>query len=450
MVPGGNGEERGEGIINFHIVIQKYLGDCIFVAPNLTMKKDTTAIPFSSYQKFAIFILAITQFTVILDFMVMSPMGAIIMKTMSLTPTQFGMAVSSYAFSAGISGFLAAGFADRFDRKKLLLFFYTGFIAGTVFCGLSNTYPLLIAARIITGIFGGVIGSVSLAIMADIFDIHHRGRVMGFIQMGFGASQVLGVPVSLYVASAWGWQSPFLMIAAVASIVAVLIMTRMEPVNKHLGLQKDHNAFQHLWNTIAKRDYRIGFLATALLSIGGYMLMPFGSAFAMNNLRISELQLPVLFMTSGVSSLFIMPLVGKLSDKVDKFTIYAIASIWMMVVVLLYTNLSVTPLWIVMIFNVCMMMGMLSRMIPASALTTGIPEMNDRGAFMSINASLQQIAGGVAAVFAGKIITQKDKFSPLEHYNTLGYVIIGISVVAIFLVYRVSVVVKRKLAEPRI
>ena len=180
------------------------------------------------------------------------------------------------------------------------------------------------------------------------------------------------------------------------------------------------------------------------------MLMPFGSAFAMNNLRISELQLPVLFMTSGVSSLFIMPLVGKLSDKVDKFTIYAIASIWMMVVVLLYTNLSVTPLWIVMIFNVCMMMGMLSRMIPASALTTGIPEMNDRGAFMSINASLQQIAGGVAAVFAGKIITQKDKFSPLEHYNTLGYVIIGISVVAIFLVYRVSVVVKRKLAEPRI
>src|SRR4051794_12106079 len=121
------------------------------------MKKDTVKVPFTSYQKFAIFILAITQFSVILDFMVMSPLGDMLMKSLKLKPPQFGFAVSAYAFSAGISGLLTAGFADKFDRKKLLLFFYTGFILGTLCCGLANSYFLLITARIITGIFGGVI-----------------------------------------------------------------------------------------------------------------------------------------------------------------------------------------------------------------------------------------------------------------------------------------------------
>jgi predicted MFS family arabinose efflux permease len=198
---------------------------------------------------------------------------------------------------------------------------------------------------------------------------------------------------------------------------------------------------------VAKRDYRIGFMATALLSIGGYMMMPFGSAFAINNLHITQYQLPALFMVSGISSLIIMPLIGKISDKVDKFAIFAIATVWMMAVVGMYTHLSVTPLWIVMIFNITMMMGIMSRMIPAGALTTGIPEMQDRGAFMSINASLQQIAGGIAAAFAGTIVVQKDKFSPLEHYDTLGYMVMSVSLIAIFLVYRVSVLVKKKLKE---
>ena len=143
---------------------------------------------FSSYQVLVIVLLALTQFTVVLDFMVMSPLGDILMKSMNMTTTQFGLVVSAYAFSAGIAGILTAGFADRFDRKKLLLFFYIGFILGTLFCGIANTYPLLIAARIITGIFGGVIGSISMAILADLFLPQQRGRVIGFLQMGFGSS----------------------------------------------------------------------------------------------------------------------------------------------------------------------------------------------------------------------------------------------------------------------
>lgn len=411
------------------------------------MKQNTTVIPFTPYQKFVIFILAVTQFTVILDFMVMSPLGVMIMKTMKLEPKQFGVAVSAYAFSAGISGLLTAGFADKFDRKKLLLFFYIGFILGTIFCGVANTYPLLIAARIITGLFGGVIGSVSMAIIADIFDIHHRGRVMGFITMGFGGSQVLGVPISMYIADKWGWQMPFVMVAALAAIVVFLIAIKLQPVTKHLEVKSEKNAFIHLLHTVQRREYRIGFLATALLSIGGFMMMPFGSAFAVNNLHVPQGRLPVMFMMSGVSSLIIMPLIGRFSDKIDKFKLFAIASVWMAVIVVVYTNLSVTPFWLVIALNIMMMMGIMSRMIPSGALVSGLPQMQDRGAFMSINSSLQQIAGGIAAVFAGFVVHQQTETSPLEHYNTLGYIIVGITALAIFMVYRVSVMVKAKLAE---
>jgi predicted MFS family arabinose efflux permease len=414
------------------------------------MAKDAAKIPFSSYQKFVIFILAMTMFSVVLDFMVMSPMGDMLMKSLSLKPTQFGFAVSAYAFSAGTSGLLTAGFADRFDRKKLLLFFYCGFILGTFFCSMATTYPLLLVARIITGLFGGVIGSIAMAIVTDLFDIHHRGRVMGFIQMGFGASQVLGIPISLYIANKWGWQSPFLMVAILAALVAVLIAVKLNPVNKHLLIKNDRNAFHHLLHTVSQRNYRIGFLSTCFLSIGGFMMMPFGSAFAINNLHITQQQLPMTFMTSGVSSLVIMPVIGKLSDRIDKFKLFAIAAVWMMVVVVCYTHLSTTPLWEVLLFNVLMMIGIMSRMVPSSALTTGIPEPADRGAFMSINSSLQQIAGGIAAAFAGTIVVQKDKFSPLQHYDTLGFVIVGITCISMFLVYRVSVMVKKKLHEQKV
>jgi predicted MFS family arabinose efflux permease len=407
-------------------------------------------VPFTGYQKFVIFILAITQFTVILDFMVMSPLGDMLMKSLNLKPSAFGFAVSAYAFSAGISGLLTAGFADRFDRKKLLLFFYIGFIGGTIFCGLAHTYAVLVAARIITGLFGGVIGSISMAIITDLFALQQRGRVMGFIQMGFGGSQVLGVPIGLYLANAWGWEAPFWMVATLSIIIALLIAAKLKPVIQHLALQNDKSAFVHLWHTVAKSNYRVGFMATALLSIGGFMMMPFGSAFAINNLGLTNEQLPMLFMVSGVSSLIIMPLIGKLSDKIDKFKIFAVASVWTMIMCVVYTNLGVTPLILVMALNILMMIGIMSRMIPSSALTSAIPEMADRGAFMSINASLQQIAGGIAAAVAGMIVSQKSKGAPLEHYNVVGYVIMGISILSILLMMRVNNLTKKKMDSNKV
>ena len=254
------------------------------------------SIPFTGYQKFVIFLLAITQFTVVLDFMVMSPLGDIMMKTLRITTSQFGVAVSAYAFSAGISGLLTAGFADKFDRKKLLLFFYIGFIIGTLFCALAPTYTFLVLARIVTGIFGGVISSISMAIVADLFSLQQRGKVMGFVQMGFGVSQILGIPIGLFIANLWGWNIPFFWIAAMAGIIAFVLVLKLKPITAHLALQKEKTAFQHLWHTVSQKNYRIGFLFTALLSIGGFMMMPFGSAFAINNLKVTTHQLPILFM----------------------------------------------------------------------------------------------------------------------------------------------------------
>lgn len=400
--------------------------------------------PLNSYQKFVMALLAITQFTVVLDFMVMSPLGDILMKSLTINPAKFGIAVSSYAFSAGFSGLLAAGFADKFDRKKLLVFFYAGFIVGTFLCGIAETYETLVAARIFTGIFGGVMGSISMAIVTDLFELNQRGRVLGVVQMGFAASQVLGIPVGLYFANLWGWHAPFMMIVILSIVMFLILIFRLKPVTAHLSEKNERNVLAHFRHVLLLKNYRIAFLSTALLSIGGYLMMPFGSAFAVNNLKVSQEQLPIIFMFTGFSSLIVMPIVGRLSDRYNKFKIFTYGSIWAMIFILIYTNLGPTPLWIIVPLNILLFMGIMSRMIPATTLTSAIPNMLDRGAFMSINSSLQQIAGGLATLIAGFIIVQKDKNSPLEHYPILGIIGAIVMVIAIWFIYRVYRIVEEK------
>ncbi len=409
------------------------------------MQTQNTNNKFTRYQIFVIVIVAVLQFTIVLDFMVMSPLGDMLMKTLEIKPSQFGMIVASYALSAMVSGLMAAGFADKFDRKRILLFFYVGFVGGTLLCGLANTYEMLLIARVVTGLFGGVIGALSMAIITDLFPIEQRGRVMGFVQMAFAASQVLGIPISLFIANRWGWNSPFLMIVGFAILVFVVIAIKLKPVNEHLKIKSERNVWQHLIHTISLKNYRAGFLATALLSLGGFMLMPFASAFSINNLGVTPGQLPYVFMFTGISSIIIMPLIGKLSDKVDKFKIFTIGTIWAIVMVLVYTNMSAIPLWEVIILNVLLFMGIMSRMVPVTALTSAVPEMKDRGAYMSINSSLQQGAGGIAAMLAGSIVVQETKNSPLQHFNWLGIVMAVIMVLCIYFVYRVDRIVKERI-----
>ena len=390
--------------------------------------------PFSRYQIFVVAVLALLQFTVVLDFMVLSPLGAILMDKLTITTSQFGLVVSAYAFSAGGAGLLTAGFADKFDRKKLLLFFYTGFILGTVLCAIAPSYHLLLGARIITGIFGGVIGSVSFAIITDLFTMDVRGRVMGFVQMSFAASQVLGLPIGLMLANQFGWHAPFWMIASGGTLLGILILIKLKPVDQHLHLHIDRNAFHHLVDTLSKPYYAKAFLATTLLATGGFMLMPFGSAYSINNLGITLAQLPLIYLITGIFSIGFGPITGKLSDKIGKFPIFCIGSVLSMLMVGIYTHLGITPLWELITLNVILFIGISSRMIASSALLTAVPDAKDRGAFMSINSATQQISGGVASLIAGMIVVQNST-GHLENYDKLGYVVISSMLIAMVMLY---------------
>lgn len=404
------------------------------------MEKPAPTVKFTRYQVAVIAILAFLQFTVVLDFMILSPLGALLMRDLGVAPAQFGFVVSAYAFSAAISGLLAAGFADKFDRKKLLLFFYSGFVLGTFLCGLAPSYGFLVATRTVTGLFGGVIGSVSLAIIADLFPLEARGRVMGFVMTAFAASQIMGIPLGLYLSNAWGWHAPFLMIAAVSVAVGFVIFATLRPVNAHLQKPVDRNVVHHLLATVAKPRHRWGFATTMLLTLGGYMLMPFGSAFCVHNLGIPLEKLPTIYMATGVAALFAGPLMGRLSDAVGKYRTFTAGTLLAICVVLYYTRLGITPIWVVMGINIVMFTAISARMVSAQALASAIPAAPDRGAYMSISSSMQQLAGGVASSCAGLIVAQTGD-GPLEHYERLGYVVTIAMVGTILLMAKINALV---------
>lgn len=394
---------------------------------------------FSKYEAFVIVILALTVFTVVLDFMVLAPLGAQLLRILSISPAQFGLVVSAYAFSAGASGLLAAGFADRYDRKKLLLFFYSGFIVGTLLCGLANSYNLLLFARIFTGIFGGVISSISFAIITDLFIVEKRGRVMGFVQMSFGVSQVLGIPIGLYLAHQFNWHAPFIAIVILSVIIFLVILKWLKPVDAHLKVQSDKNAFVHMYHTITNKQYLLGFTAMALISIGGFLIMPLSSAYLVNNIKITDAQLPILFMFTGVFSLITGPLVGRWSDQFGKITLFLIGSVLTIIMVFIYTNMPVWPLYLVTIINILLFIGVSSRMISGSALITQLPELKDRGAFMGVNSSLQQISGGIGSVIAGLIVVQNSD-GTLLHFDYVGYLTIIMLCICMYLMYRINLI----------
>ena len=393
----------------------------------------TTTEPFSGYQKIVVAMLAFLQFAVILDFMIMSPLGAVIMPALDIGPKEFGLVVSAYAFSAGISGLLTAGFADRYDRKKLLLFFYTGFILGTVWCGLAQSFESLVIARVVTGLFGGVIGSIVLAISTDLFAPAMRGRVMGLIQTAFAASQVLGIPISIYLSNHWNWHVPFLALAAFGLLGGLVVAWKMEPVNAHLGKPQEHSPWAHLYHTVKVPHHLLAFATTALLTTGGFMLMPFSSAYIVNNLGIDMAHLPTVYLVTGICTIFAGPMIGRITDKRGKFPVFLFGTIVSMVTVVVYTHLGRIPLVALIVLNAIMFVGIFSRMIPFQALAASIPPPTQRGAFNAISASLQQLAGGIASVVAGHIVSQGAD-GRLEHFDVIGYLMVATSLGSLILV----------------
>ena len=398
---------------------------------------STASTQFSGYQKVVVGMLAFLQFAVILDFMLMAPLGALIMPSLSVTPAQFGMVVSAYAFAAGTSGLLTAGFADRFDRKKLLLFFYAGFIVGTGWCGVAQSFESLLLARIVTGLFGGVIGSVVLAIATDLFPPQMRGRVMGFIQTAFAASQILGIPIGIYLSNRWNWHVPFLALVLLGVIGGLLIAAYMKPVADHLNVPQEHSAFKHLLHTVTEPRYLLSFVSVLFLATGGFMLMPFSSAFTVNNLGISLHDLPIVYLVTGIFTIFVGPLVGKAADAFGKLRMFYIGTAVMIVMVLIYTHLGVSTLTIVTVINVVLFVGIFSRMIPFQALMSQVPALTQRGSFNAINASVSQLAGGLASLVAGHIV-EEGADGRIHHYEVAGYVVVTTSLLACVLLWRIQ------------
>ncbi|HTV85931.1 MAG TPA: MFS transporter [Dyella sp.] len=398
---------------------------------------ETGGTGFSGYQKFVVAVLAFLQFTIVLDFMLLAPLGAMVIPALNITPAQFGDVVSAYAFAAGVSGILAAGFADRFDRKKLLLVFYAGFMVGTLFCALAHTYLALLLARMVTGLFAGVVGAASMAIVTDLFPLSMRGRVMGFIQSAFAASTVLGLPLSLALSSRWGWNAPFFLIVTVCALVSGTIFGRLRPVNAHLALRPDKHPLHHLLHTLTTRSYLIGFVTTAMLTMGGFLLMPYSTLFVVHNVGIPIDQLSLVYLITGTVSAIMGPLIGRASDKFGKFRVFAFGCAVTIVMVLIYTRMSNVAFWTLVTVSALLQIGIFSRMISSSALMSALPTPSDRGAYMSVSSSLQQMSGGLAAMLGGLVVKQLAD-GRLLHFDVLGDVLVCTTLLSFVLMYFVQ------------
>ncbi|MDR2145271.1 MAG: MFS transporter [Tannerella sp.] len=394
---------------------------------------------FTLYQIFLIALLAVLQFTVLLGFSIISPLGDIMMKDLDIDTAQFGLLISGYAFGAGFSGLLVASVADRYDRKTFLLFFYAGFLAGLFLCGIARSFPLLLVSRTVTGIFGGVISSISMSIVADTFPLNHRGRVMGYVQMAFTVSQIAGIPLGLLIANRWGWNANFLAITAIGIITGVVIKVKMKPLREHLKyIRESKNAWRHLLHLLTEKKYFAGYALITLTSVGGAMLMPFSAPFLINNVGVTQEQLPFLYMITGIAGVFIMIYTGKISDRFPKKNVFLAGTVVSIIMTVIFTNLTPVALWVVVVVNILLFIGINGRFVPSMALNTAVPKPEDRGGYMSLCSAMQQFSNGVGSLVAGLVIFQPVKSGPLYYFDAVGYIVCVVTVICVFLVYRVA------------
>lgn len=399
------------------------------------MKKPFQKVSFTPSQRILIAILTILQFTVVLDFAVMAPMGSLLMRTLEITAPQFGYLVSSYAIAAGTSGFLLAGFVDRFDRKRILLILYAGFIIGTLLCAVAPNYQFLFIARLIAGLFGGVISGVSFAVITDIFKYEQRGSVMGFVQMAFSGSQILGIPIGLYLAVKWSWHVPFYLIVGLATINWFLIHRYMKSIPSRLKTAP-LRFYKVLFDVFSQKEYRMAFLTTFFLATGGFLMMPYSSPYLVFNLGIAEASLPIIFFSAGIGTLIFSPLFGRLSDAWGKFKVFLWGSVFASIMIAWYINVDYGHLGLLIFVFAGMMIFVSSRIISASAMITEVPNPEQRGAFMNINSAIQQMSGGIATIIGSVILIQNEDLT-FANFHHLGWITIFTVLLGIVLMYRI-------------
>jgi predicted MFS family arabinose efflux permease len=378
-------------------------------------------------------ILASLNFTHILDFMIMMPLGNYLMPHFGISAQFFSWIVASYPVTAFVSGLVAAFYVDRFDRKKVLLFAYSGFLVGTFCCGIAPDQYFLMAARILTGFFGGLIGAQVLSIIADVFPYEKRGRAMGTIFMAFSVASVFGVPFSLYLANKISWHAPFLFIAILGLPVIVLIARYLPPMQHHIE-QKENNGDRYrpevlkvLKEMASNRSQMIALLMSGLLMLGHFLIIPFINPYMEFNVGFSKTQTPMIYMVGGLCALVSSSYIGKLADKLGKFKVFSISLVFSLIPIFFITDMPVIPFYLALAVFGFWFTFSTGRNIPAQAMISTVVNPAQRGQFMSFNSSFQQLFTGLASIIAGLIVTE-DAHGHILRYNWVGY----LSVVIVF------------------
>ncbi len=388
-------------------------------------------------------VLVAVQFTHVLDFVIMMPLGPQLMRVFEISPQEFGFIVSAYTFSAGITGFLSAFFIDKFDRRTALLFLYSGFTIGTLLCGIAPTYLTLMLARIVAGGFGGVLGALIFAVIGDCIPEHRRGAATGTVMSAFSIASVAGVPLGLYLANHFGWHFPFFMLAAMSSIALALAYKELPSMRGHLQThataETPHQAIQKLYALVSTPNHRNALMFMMVLMVGGFTVIPYISPYFVSNVGMSESDLPLIYFFGGAATIFTSRFVGKLADRFGKAKVFTLMSMSSIAVIYALTTLPKVPLALALVITTLFMITMNGRLVPAVALVTSSVEPKSRGSFMSINSSAQQLASGASSFIAGLIVGNASD-GTMTNYHLVGALAILATLTCIVLVKHIRLV----------
>ena len=391
---------------------------------------------FSPYQRGVLLGLGGLLFTLVLDFMLFPALSSLLLNRMGLTPAQFGIIAAAYPLAAGVSALFTSGLADRFDRKKYLLFFYAGFLLGIVICSLSDSFAMLFTGRVVAGVFGGVVASICYSIITDLFLEDQRGRAMGFLQIATALSLIVGLPLALTLANKVDWKVAYLLTLLLGAVFLGGLLCRLRPVAGHVSQSKEEGYKSHLLKTFFVRRHWLVYSNNTAIVFGDVLFLTFFSAYCTNNLGFSDDVLPILYGVAGLMALVAGPFMGVLADRIGQVRVFWLGSALVVINVLAYLALSSKTLWLLLIVHAILFIGITARMVTSAALATVVPASDKRGAFMSIDASIQQLAAGVAALLAGVVVVQSDN-GRLENFDVLCFMVIGFVLFTCVLMQRI-------------
>lgn len=395
-------------------------------------------------EKIILLLLTVLNFTHILDFMIMMPLGNYLMPYFDISSQQFSMLVAAYTFSAGASGFLAAFFVDGFDRKKVLMFAYAGFLIGTLFCAISPAYEILLASRIVAGLFGGLIGAQVLSIVADIVPYERRAAAMGMIMAAFSAASVFGVPFGLYIANIFNWHAPFFFVVILGVLLVPFLIKFLPKMDAHLSSENRQkiSPTQLIGDVFRNSSQLYALALTAFLMMGHFMIIPFINPFMEFNMGFSKTQTPIIYMVGGALTMITSPLLGRLADRMGKYNLLVFLTLAGVPLIALITNLPAIPFYFVLCITGLWFIISAGRFIPAQAMVSHVVPTERRGSFMSFNSSVQQVFVGIASVLAGFIVVKMPD-NRIENYEVTGYLSIGFILFSIF----IATMLNKKLKE---